>query len=127
MPNLTVGHYLLGAKMNEINAVDQLIDEATHLFDNLEITKTEDTITLTENGIVFGKVKVHYTADNHFIGWSINCLLKEEICDKLYPKSWECQKQMHKVFNTQADALTELIKFYALGFKLLDRESQCSH
>lgn len=107
--------------MNEIDTVDLLIDEATDLFGSLEITKSEDTITLTENGIVFGKVKAHFTADEHFIGWAINCLLKEEICCKLYPKTWECQKMMNKVFSTQSDALLELIKFYALGFKLLDR------
>ncbi len=100
--------------------VDVLIEEVSNRFSNLEITKTEDIITLTENGIVFGKVKAHFTTDDHFIGWAINCLLKEEICSKLYPKSWECQRMMHKVFSTQSDALLELIKFYALGFKLLD-------
>lgn len=107
--------------MNDINSVDLIINEATNAFDNLTVTKTEDTITLTENGIVFGKVRAHFTTDNHFIGWAINCLLKEEICCKLYPKTWECQKMMNKVFNTQQDALSELIKFYAHGFKLLDR------
>ena len=127
MPDFTVGHYLLGGDMNEINTVDLLINEATNLFGNLEITKSEDTITFTENGIIFGKVKAHFTTDNHFLGWAINCLLKEEICSKLYPKTWECNKMVNKVFNTQQDALTELIKFYARGFKLLNRESECSH
>ena len=125
MPNFTVGHYLLGGYMKD--QIDVLIEEVSNRFSNLEITKTEDTITLTENGIVFGKVKAHFTADDHFIGWAINCLLKEEICSKLYPKTWECQKMMNKVFNTQQDALHELIRFYALGFKLLNRESECSH
>ena len=107
--------------MNDINSVDLIINEATSAFDNLTVTKTTDTITLTENGIVFGKVRAHFTTDNHYIGWAINCLLKEEICSKLYPRTWECQKMMNKVFSTQQDALSELIKFYAHGFKLLDR------
>jgi hypothetical protein len=64
MPNFTVGHYLLGARMKD--QIDVLIEEAKR-FSNLEITKTEDTITLTENGIVFGKVKAHFTADGQLI------------------------------------------------------------
>jgi hypothetical protein len=110
-----------------MNEIDAIIDEVTSRYHNLEITKSEDTITFTENGIIFGKVKAHFTTDNHFIGWAINCLLKEEICSKLYPKTWECNKMINKVFNTQQDALTELIKFYTRGFKLLNRESECSH
>ena len=111
--------------MNE--QIDVVIEQITNRYHNLEITKTTDTITLTENGIVFGKVKAHFTADEHFIGWAINCLLKEEICSKLYPKTWECQKMMNKVFSTQSDALLELVKFYALGFKILNSEAACNH
>lgn len=111
--------------MNE--QIDVVIEQIANRYHNLEITKTTDTITLTENGIVFGKVKAHFTADDHFIGWAINCLLKEEICCKLYPKTWECQKMMNKVFSTQSDALLELVKFYALGFKILNSEATCNH
>jgi hypothetical protein len=108
--------------MNEKNhQVDVIIDHATTIFNDIEIIKTDDAITLLENGIVFGKVKGHYSTDGHFIGWGVNCLVKSEICKMIYLNEWEYNKMVNKVFSTTPGALTELFNLYSRGFKQLQR------
>jgi hypothetical protein len=108
--------------MHEQNyMVDVIINHATTIFNDIEIIKTDDAITLVEDSIVFGKVKGHYTTDGHFIGWGINCLFKSEICKMIYSNEWEYNKMVNKVFSTTPGALTELFNLYSRGFKRIQR------